>query len=78
MAQAGVGSPVEGLPEPVRANTARGRGGQRLWFLSNWSSSTQTVSSLPASGTELFGGDRIEAGGRISLDHWDMKIVVEG
>jgi Beta-galactosidase C-terminal domain len=77
MAQAGVASPVEGLPEPVRASTARGGGSQRLWFLSNWSSSTQTVSALPVSGTELFGGDRIEAGGGMSLDPWDMKIVVE-
>lgn len=64
-------------PPSVRANTARGAGGKRLWFLSNWSGDPATLASLPASGTELGSEERLRAGDMLELAPWDMKILVE-
>jgi len=59
-------------------STARSSTGERLLFFSNWSSRQQTVEPMPVKGTELFSGKQVASGGELSLEAWDMKIVVEG
>jgi beta-galactosidase len=78
LAQADVQPVVAELSPSVRVSTARSSTGERLLFFSNWSSRQQTVESLPVKGTELFSGKQIAPDGELSLDAWDMKIVVEG
>jgi beta-galactosidase len=77
LTQANVQPVVAELPESVRASTARSNTGERLLFLSNWSSFPQTVGSLPVKGTELFSGDRFGPNDELSLGPWDVKIIVE-
>ncbi|MGH2535605.1 MAG: beta-galactosidase [Thermomicrobiales bacterium] len=74
----GIEALVTDLPASVRATTARGADGKKLWFLSNWSGHPATVPALPASGAELFSSDRFGMGEPLELGAWDMKIVVEG
>ncbi|MGH3321964.1 MAG: beta-galactosidase [Streptosporangiaceae bacterium] len=68
------------LPEPVRLTTARSRGGDRLWFLSNWSFDAQAVRP-PVAGTELFSGTRFDPGverqTELTLGPWGVAVVVE-
>ncbi len=68
--------PWADLPAPVRVTGARARGGQRLWFVSNWSWDPVTVPT-PVDGAALLSGRGVRAGGALGLGAWDLDIVTE-
>jgi len=68
--------PPAGLPPSVRVTGARGRDGQRLWFVSNWSWEPVAVPT-PVDGSALLTGRSVRRGGSIDLGPWDLDIVME-
>jgi beta-galactosidase len=77
MAQAGLSPRIADMPEPLRAATARNRDGERLWFLTNWSATEQTVPALPAAGVDLLTDEPVGSGDPLALGPWDVRILVE-
>lgn len=73
----GAEPPGEELPESVRVTTATARDGERLWFFTNWAASARIVAPLSMGGVELFGETRLEAGDKLPMERWDVKVVVE-
>ena len=74
MQQAGIEAPFAALPEAVRVNSARAASGERLYFFTNWSWETQTLTGLPVSGRQLLRGGA--ADGALTLGAWETEIVV--
>jgi beta-galactosidase len=77
MAQAGLSPRIADLPDAVRVSTARNRAGERLWFVANWSPAAHTVPALPTAVGDLFDGGAIDAGAPLSLEPWDIRVLVE-
>ncbi len=75
IAQAGIDLPFADLPLPVRVTSSTARDGRKLWFFSNWSYSEQPI-DVPLNGVELFSGQTITPGSRLTLAAWDTRIVV--
>ncbi len=76
LGQAGVRPPWTDLPASVRVTGARATGGQRLWFVSNWSWDPVAV-PVPADGAALLSGRGVRAGAALELGAWDVDIVTE-
>ena len=74
--RAGVHALGAGLPEPVRVTRAEEPTGERLWFVTNWSSTGQQVPA-PVSGIDRLTGERLGAGAEIDLPLWGVSIVAE-
>jgi beta-galactosidase len=77
MARAGITPRIPDLPDSVRVSTARNRQGERLWFLTNWSPAEQTVGAMPVATTDLFNEEAVDAGERLDLGPWDVRVLVE-
>lgn len=75
--QAGINPVGAGLPESVRLSRALTQDGRRLWFLTNWSWSPQTIKQLPVGGTDLFTGQLIPLGSTFDLVPWDIRILIQ-
>jgi beta-galactosidase len=77
MAQAGIRPRIPDCPDSVRVSTARNRQGERLWFLTNWSTAEQTVAAMPVATADLFTDEAVAAGGGLDLGPWDVRVLVE-
>jgi beta-galactosidase len=73
--QAGVGVLGTNLPEPVRVTRARARGGERLWFLTNWSPESHEV-ELPVRARNVLDPDRSGAE-RYTIEPWGVAVLAE-
>lgn len=65
-----------GLPESVRVTGARSPRGERLTFVSNWSSAAQSVDDPSIAGVDLVSGETVER--HVDLGAWDIRVIVEG
>ena len=60
----------------VTVSSATSRAGQRLWFLSNWSS-TETTLTAPVELENIVTGDEVAAGQTVPLGPWDVIVLGE-
>lgn len=74
--RAGVSPLGDGLPEPVRVTRAAAPTGERLWFLTNWSSAAHRVPS-PVAGVDKLTGADLPVGGELELPAWGVRLVAE-
>jgi beta-galactosidase len=75
--EAGVTSPDQDLPAPVRVKHGQNRQGKTLHFYLNYSSSPQMVLYKYASGTNLLSQGTVTQGKSLLLQPWDAAIVEE-
>jgi len=64
------------LPESVTVSTARGRAGERLVFVHNWSWNPASV-TVPVAVREVLTGGSTPARGQLRLGAWDVAILIE-
>lgn len=76
LARAGVRTLGDDLPEPVRVTRADAPTGERLWFVTNWSSDAHRVPT-PVAGTDKLSGEAVTADRQLDLPPWGLTIVAE-
>jgi beta-galactosidase len=74
--QAGI-VPEPGLPPKVRLRESVARDGKPLHFYLNFSDQPQSFAYAHAAGTELLSQKAVAAGGRLTLEPWDLAVVRE-
>ena len=77
LAQAQIELPMQGLPKTVRLVTATAKSGEKLYFFTNWSWHAQQLPAIPGGGRELFSDLTLDDDTQLSIDPWDVKIVVQ-
>jgi len=64
------------LPAGVTATSATSAVGRRLRFVHNWSWEPARL-DLPAAVRDLLGGTEHEAGEKLELGPWDVRVLLE-
>ena len=65
------------LPPSVTVTAATARDGRRVHFLHNWSFAPAAI-DLPVAVTDALGDTRLEAGDRLDLGAWDVRVLQSG
>jgi len=75
--QAGLTSPDQGLPPPVRVKHGSNRSGKTLHYYLNYSNDSQTLSYAYRSGMDLLSQIAVIQGQQVTLKPWDAAIIEE-
>jgi beta-galactosidase len=75
--RAGLTSPDENLPAAIRVRHGRNAAGRNLHYYFNFSGQKQSASYTYGEGSDLLTGTTLRRGGSMSLQPWDLAIVLE-